>query len=143
MCRMALWTFFDYITEDNHNLIEDWYSFQDPEVQAEFDATLFVLAATDDWEDPHVEEFKALTRKHMGLGEVRFHISAFAPGAKRPHRRRFRPVGIWPGFVHREFILLLGCEKRGKQFIPHDAFGVALTHKALLEAGRGTTREHV
>jgi hypothetical protein len=140
---MALWRFFDYITEGGENLINDWYTVQDPEVQAQFDATLLILSATENWEDERVEEFKPLERQHAGLGEIIFHINAIAPGARRPHRRRFRPVGIWPTTVYREFILLLGCEKRGRQYIPHDAFGMALTHKAALEEGKGTTREHV
>ncbi len=140
---MALWRFFDYVTEDDHNLIEEWYAVQDPEVQAQFDATLFVLGATEDWEAEDVEEFKPLTRNHAGLGEVVFHINALAPGAKKAHRRRFRPVGIWPPAVNREFVLILGCEKSRSTYMPHDAFGTALRHKALLEAGRGTIREHI
>lgn len=140
---MALWGFFDYITEDGDNLIADWYDAQDPEVQAQFDATLFLLGATEDWEDEKVKEFKPLTEKHVGLGEVRFHVNALAPGAKRPHLRRFRPVGTWPPTVDHEFVLILGCEKSGRTFMPHNAFDLALDHKARLEQGRGTTRERI
>jgi hypothetical protein len=140
---MALWKFFNYVTEDNRNLMDEWYTAQDPEVQAEFDATLFILGATEDWEDENVEEFKALTKAHAGLGEIRFSVDALASGAKKPHRRRFRPVGIWPPAMNREFVLILGCEKSGRTFIPHDAFGVALRHKALLEQGRGTISERI
>ena len=125
------------------SVVEQWYIAQDPEVQAEFDATLLILRATEDWEDRSVKEFKTLTRRHAGLGEVVFHINTLAPGAKRPHRRRFRPVGIWPPTADREFVLILGCEKRGREFIPHDAFGKALVYKAMLEQGRGTTRERL
>jgi hypothetical protein len=140
---MALWRFFDYITESGDNVIMDWYGVQDPEVQVQFDVTLLILGATENWESDRVEEFKPLERQHIGLGEIIFHINALAPGARRPHRRRFRPVGIWPTAVYREFILLLGCEKRGRQFIPHDAFGVALRYKTAFEQGIGTTHEHV
>jgi hypothetical protein len=140
---MAGWRFFDYVTEDNQNLVAEWYVLQDPEVQAQFDATLLILGATNDWEHEDVEEFKALTKDHVGLGEIRFHVNALAPGAKRPHRRRFRPVGIWPPANAHEFVLILGCEKRGKTFIPHDAFGAALRYRALLEKGKGTTRERI
>jgi hypothetical protein len=139
---MALWSFWDYITEDNQDLIADWYALQDDDVQAQFDATLLILSATEDWESEHLEVFKSLKREHAGLGEIRFHVMALAPGAARPHRRRFRPVGIWPA-VNREFILILGCEKSGRTFIPHDAFGLAIRHKALLEEGRGMIRERV
>jgi hypothetical protein len=140
---MGLWKFFDYVTEDNVNLMEEWYKVQDPEVRARFDATLFILGATEDWDDENVEEFKALTKAHAGLGEVRFFVDALTPGAKRPHKRRFRPVGIWPPIISREFIMILGCEKSGRTFKPHDAFGLAVRHKALLEQGRGTTNERI
>lgn len=121
----------------------EWYATQDPEVQAQFDATLFILSATKDWEDENVEEFKALTKAHAGLGEIRFFVDALASGARRPHRRRFRPVGIWPPAENRKFAIILGCEKSGRTFIPHDAFYVALRHKNLLEQGRGTTSEWI
>jgi hypothetical protein len=140
---MALWRFFNYITEHGDNLIADWYDAQDPEVQAQFDATLFLLGATEDWGDEKVMEFKPLTGKHVGLGEIRFHVIALAPGAKRPHRRRFRPVGIWPPRVDHEFVLILGCEKSGRTFIPHNAFDLALNYKSLIEQGRGTISERI
>jgi hypothetical protein len=140
---MALWRFYDYVTDENQHLLEDWYQAQDPKVQAQFDATLFILGATDDWENESVEEFKPLTEKHHGLGEVRFYVDAIAPGAKRPHRRRFRPVGIWPSIIDREFILILGCEKSGRSSIPHGAFDSALKHKAQFEQGRGTLHERI
>ncbi len=140
---MASWKFFDYITQEDRNLIGEWYDSQDTKVQAEFDATLLILTAIDDWEDDEVEEFKPLTNKHRGLGEVRFYVDSLAPGAKRPHRRRFRPVGVWPPSAPREFVLLLGCEKIGRQMVPHDAFGVALKHKTMLENGKGRVREHI
>src|SRR5487761_1527528 len=117
---MALWRLFDYITEDGHNLVAEWYEAQDPEVQAEFDATLLILSATENWDNEDLKEFKVLTKKHVGLGEVRFHVNALARGAKHPHRRRFRPVGIWPPAVDREFVLILGCEKSGRTFTPDD-----------------------
>jgi len=104
---------------------------------------LLILGATDDWQARKFLGFKALSETHPGLGEMRFHIQALAPGAARPYRRRFRPVGIWPTWNIKEFIFILGCEKRGRQLIPHDAFGVALTHRARLEEGRGSIRERI
>ena len=98
----------DYVTEDGQNLILDWYEIQDDAVRAQFDVTLDILKAVQDWTDEDVEEFKPLTKKHVGLGEIRFDVPALAPGAKRPHKRRFRPVGIWPSLNDGEFILILG-----------------------------------
>jgi hypothetical protein len=141
---MALWRFLDYVTEDGRNLIQEWYAEQDAAVQAQFDATLFMLGAFDDWEDPSLLEFRPLSRKHIGLGEVRFHLSTTTAGAKRPHRRRFRPVGIWPVLAEREFILLLGCEKTRMTYKPHGAFDVAAALRAaLVDQGKGTTCEHI
>jgi hypothetical protein len=137
-----LWTFWDYVTEDNHNLIAEWYLQQDPGVQAEFDVTIGILRATDEWDRPDVREFKVLTGRNVGLGEIRFHVLATAPGSKNPFRRRFRPVGIWPVTTPYEFTLILGCEKRRATYTPHAAFDLALKHKANLEQGRGTTIEH-
>ena len=140
---MDLWRFYDYVTADGQHLIEEWYQAQDPEVQAQFDVTLLILRATDDWEHEDVEEFKPLTKKHRGLGEVRFYIDALAPGARKPHRRRFRPVGIWPSVIDREFVLILGCEKSGRSLIPHGAFDTALGHKVQFEQGKGALRERI
>jgi len=140
---MAFWKIFEYITEEGQNLMDQWYAVQHPEVQAQFDATLLILGSTENWEDESTEEFKPLSVTHPGLGEVRFHVNAHAPGARRPHRRRFRPVGIWPPTTSREFVLILGCEKSGRTFTPHDAFGRALRYKALFDQGKGTTRERI
>jgi hypothetical protein len=138
---MASWRFMDYCTDDGRNLIQEWYAAQDDAVKVAFDATLFTLAATEDWEAASVQEFKVLTERHAGLGEIRFDVEAKEPGWKKPRKRRFRPVGIWhPG--EREFILLLGCEKSGRIYTPLNAFDLALEYKAQFEQGRGTIREH-
>ena len=114
---MAFWRFFDYWTcpaEGERNLIQEWYDAQEDAVQAQFDATLFTLAATEDWTDPELEEFKVLTGRHLGLGEIRFAIDV-RPAGRRQFKRRFRPVGIWPP-EHLDFIILLGCEKSGRGY---------------------------
>jgi hypothetical protein len=141
---MSLWRFFDYVTEDGHDLVEEWFQEQDPEVRARFKATLLILRGTEDWEDPSVKEFKPLTKEHKGLGEVRFHVEALAPGATRRHRRRFRPVGPWPPEEDRRFVLILGCEKsRMTCMESHKVFDSALRYKALLGQGKGTIRERI
>ncbi len=131
---MALWRIRAYHLENRSCPIEDWYEAQDEEVQAEFDATLTTLGATVDWTDTW--QFKVLTRNHTGLGEIRFKLQG-------PPVRRFRPVGIWPPVVEREFILLLGCEKRGHVYVPHDAFTLALDYKRRLEAGTGEVYDYL
>jgi hypothetical protein len=140
---MALWKFFDYVTADSQNLIRSWYESQDKAVQAQFDVTLLILGGMEDWEDETaLEFFKPLVNKHLGLGEIRFYIDERPIGAKKPRRRRFRPVGIWPTALEHEFILILGCEETRMTYIPVAAFDMALLHKTELEKGRGSIHEH-
>ena len=58
--------------------------------------------------------------------------------------RKFRPVGVFRP-LSREFVFILGCEKRmgGLIYIPDKAFDTALAHKADLNAGKGSLHEHV
>ncbi|MGH9327690.1 MAG: hypothetical protein ACRD2B_13555 [Terriglobia bacterium] len=130
---MPLWTFKVYCLEGGACPIRDWYIMQEIEVQAAFDATLITLAATEDWED--TKHFKALRREHEGLGEIRFAL-------EKPFIRRFRPVGIWPPVIDREFIFLLGCEKSRGVYDPDGAFDLALHYKHQLEAGIGELHEY-
>ena len=130
---MPLWRFMAYHVDPESCPIQDWYQVQGEEVQARFDASLATLGATADWMDTW--QFKALTRNHAGLGEIRFKIDGTPI-------RRFRPVGIWPPLVEREFILLLGCEKHRNLYIPADAFTLALEYRRLLEAGIGEIHEY-
>jgi hypothetical protein len=140
---MAVWRFFDYVTNDERDLLEDWYQAQGPEVQAEFDVTIALLAATENWEDDEFLGFKKLQNKHLGLGEMRFHIVVTPPSSRRRYKRRFRPVGIWPCQTAGEFIFILGCEKSGRNYIPHAAFDLALGYKTEFEHGRGVARERL
>jgi hypothetical protein len=116
--------------------VKDWYEVQDDDVQAAFDVTVSILLDYRDWGDDH-HEFKVLNRQHVGLGEIRFKVDT-------PNERKFRPVGIWPPLAHREFILLMGCEKpRRGVYIPPDAFTQALEYKRMLEAGIGEVRDYL
>lgn len=132
---MALWRFMDYCTEDGRNLIQEWYAAQAEAVKAAFDATLFILAATEDWTVKKFDGFKILTERHVGLGEIRFDLML------NRKKRKFRPVGIWPP-SGRDFMILLGCEKSGRIYTPLNAFDLALEYKAQFEQGRGTICEH-
>jgi hypothetical protein len=137
---MVAWRFLDYVREDGVNLIGEWLSRQDARVRAQFDATLLLLRATEDWTASHVQEFKVLTGTHLGLGEIRFHIVIQRKGAKTTHRRRFRPVGPWPP-KGSDFVILLGCEKSGRIYNPPYAFDAALVYAKELADGKGSTRE--
>jgi transcriptional regulator with XRE-family HTH domain len=133
---MALWSFLDYRTGDEvpRNLIQTWYGQQTVDVQAEFDATVATLAATEDWRK--AKEFKLLKRKHLGLAELRFSVKSKKHG--KGLIRKFRPVGIWRE-EEREFVFLLGCEKARGAYTPPDAFDRALDYLTKLGRGEGDT----
>jgi hypothetical protein len=133
---MPLWRFFDYINEDGENLIDDWYKAQDDDsIRVQFDATAFLLSATEDWTHRRVKAFKVLTGRHVGLCELRFTVETARV------KRRFRPLGIWRK-DSRDFVLLGGCEKSGRILFPSNAFELAVHYKTEFEEGRGRIREH-
>ena len=132
---MAIWQIKAYWLPGDTCPIQDWYRAQDVEAQAVFDATLGTLTATVDWAD--TKSFGELKRDHAGLGEIRFRLEG-------PEKRRFRPVGIWPPITEREFILLVGCEKkRNGVLIPENAFTLALEYRRRLADGEGRIDEYV
>lgn len=141
---MTPWAFRVYVTEEGRCLINEWYAAQDENVRAEFDVTIAILAQTDDWTEPEIAEFKLLTGRHAspGLGEIRFYVDAVTPGARRPRRRRFRPIGVLRP-EQREFVLILGCEKFRMNTVPAGAFDEALRYKTEFDEGRGWTRDYV
>jgi len=132
---MPLWRIKAYYLQGGTCPIRDWYRRQDIPVQAEFDAALTTLRATEDWTDTKV--FGVMKKDQVGLGEIRFKL-------EKPIERRFRPVGIWPPIVEWEFILLVGCEKkRDGILIPLMAFTLALDYKRRLENAEGEVRDYI
>jgi hypothetical protein len=137
---MSLWTIHAYHLAGCFCPIQEWYRAQGIrahgiEVQAQFDAALGILKAEVDWTDTKL--FKVLTKKHRGLGEIRFRLEG-------PPVRRFRPVGIWPPLIAYEFILLVGCEKVGGRYIPEDALTRALEYRRrFIDDGEGNIHEYV
>lgn len=138
---MPSWKFLDYVDPFGRNYVEEWYQSQDAEVRAEFDATLLILRGTEDWKGKRVKEFKELHRLHPGLSEIKFEVEAKHPDGRK-YQRHFRPAGIWRP-QHRDFIILLGCEKSGRIYTPLNAFDTAMRHKADFEHGQGRTHERL
>ncbi len=135
---MALWRFLEYQTDEQERHFRDWYELQIPIIQATLDATLVTLGATENWDDPELENFKVFTRKpgHLGLAQVQFEI---IQGKKK---RQFRVLGLWRQ-EQREFILLVGFEKNGRSPNPPNAFEVAQDLRMQIEDGRGLIYDHV
>src|SRR5207247_953370 len=90
---MTPWKFWDYLTEEHANPIQNWYTAQSVEVQAALDETVRTLKVTDDWLQPGIKQFKELRRKHAGLSELRFWAQ----------KRKFRATGLFRPAA-REFI---------------------------------------
>ncbi len=133
---MALWRIMAYYLQGGTCPFLNWYRNQEISVQALFDATLDILRETEDWED--TKSFQPLKREHAGLGEIRFKLEE-----RGREVRRFRPVGIWPPLMEREFILLVGCEKRPRAaYDPADAFIKALEYRRRLLDGEGDARDY-
>ena len=140
---MALWKLFEYVDANGKNWCGDWYNEQDPAVQAAFDSTWYILRSKpkEGWTDRDVEEFKVLTNRNQGLGEIRFQYVVQSKG--KDHKRRFRPVGPWPTNGN-NFVILRGCEKHHKgTYIPAGAFDLAQKQAADLAKGKGSIRERI
>lgn len=137
---MLMWRILDYFTEQGTCPIREWYVNQAPAVRAAFDATVFILRGINDWLAPEVKEFKLLDAPHEGLGEIRFDVEERGERG-RMRKRRFRPAGLYRP-EQREFVLLVGCEKGGRNYWPPKPFDQALKYKALFEQGRGVTGDH-
>lgn len=134
---MPLWRFMDYHPEGGGCPITQWYEAQDVEVRAAFDATLIVLADTEDWADEELLSFDVFVRKpeHLGLAQVKFYT------IRNGKKRNFRAVGLWRQ-EQREFIFLGAFEKSGRTTIPPGAFRDILNWRIELEKKKGRIHEH-
>jgi hypothetical protein len=140
---MAFWQFFDYITEDNKNPLSDWYGTLEPDEKAIFDILVKQLAETEDWAAVKKKrrKYKELEWEDIGLTQLIFETERRYLG--RHFKKQFRPIGIWKKDEW-QFIFLNGCQKHGVLgTTPPDAFKEARRLREQLEAGRGTTREHI
>jgi Phage derived protein Gp49-like (DUF891) len=125
---MAVWRFFDFHSEANNNLIEEWYKARDAQVRADFDTTLKNLSIASDWRG--MKEFKHLGRK--GLCEIRFKTANV----------QYRVAGFFgPG--ERTFSLFVGAVKKQKVYDPPDAFDRAIKRRDGLKQGKGSLRERI
>src|SRR5262245_9303943 len=109
---MEPWRFQDYWPYEGLNPIRRWEEAQDVDVRAAFDAVLNVLAQTEDWLAPEMQElFRLLERDEEGLGEIVFATRFKRRGAKKFTDRNFR-VFAKLRLEDRDCVLFIGCEKR-------------------------------
>jgi hypothetical protein len=128
-----VWRFNDYV-ENDRNVIEQWIAGR-ASIEAELDVILAHLARRpiEDW--PNFYCFKWLEAdKYAGLGEFRFTL----------HGWEQRPVGC-VGRSPEEFVLLVGCAKRGGIYFPAPPhpFDVAVARRAAYDANPTSVVERI
>jgi hypothetical protein len=127
---MNHWEFAYYQTEDEQDLTKQWYVAQNADVQAVFDSIVKVLEGTERLDNR--KDFLPLKKRHWGLWEIRFSLDGIV---------KHRPVGFFTLSYH-QFVLVLGCSKRGGNYQPLNAFDMALEYrKIFLNEGRGSIHE--
>jgi hypothetical protein len=139
---MAMWQFFDYITDGGRAPVEDWLvNHLLPAEQAEFEVAIDYLQRIEDWDSVKKasRKYRELVRELQGLTELKFSVTVQIMG--RNLKKHFRPLGILKR-DQRQFIFLGGFQKGNPNPIPVDAFTDALRYKREYEQDRGDIREH-
>lgn len=139
---MAMWQFFDYITDGGEVPVENWVANHLLLAeQAEFAVAIDYLQRIEDWDSVRKasRKYRELDRNLQGLTELKFSVTTQAMG--RNFKKHFRPLGVLKR-EQQQFIFLGGFQKGNPDPIPADAFINALRYKQEYEQNRGTTREH-
>jgi hypothetical protein len=139
---MAMWPFFDYITDGGKVPVEEWaVNHLVLAEQAEFDVAVDYLQRIEDWGSVKKarRKYRELQRELQGLTELKFSVTVQIMG--RNLKKHFRPLGILKR-DQRQFIFLGGFQKGNPGPIPVDAFTDALRYKREYEQDRGDIREH-
>lgn len=126
---MAYWVFMDYVSPTGTNQIKKWAN-KNLTFQSRFDleALLKMLAKQRQWGYP---DFKVLSGKHSGFGEVRFKSKQGTP---------LRVIGM-KGEAADQYILLIGCSHK-ETYDPPNALDTAIQRKKELANKTGTICEH-
>lgn len=128
---MPNWTFWDYLSDQGKNYIEDWVEKTlSVSEQEEFSALLRNLRNMDRWK--HEPFYKSISAgKTRGLGELRFDGD----------RKKLRVFGAdEKGSINR-YVLLIGCSHKQRVYDPPNAMETAARRKGFLESGIGKLRE--
>jgi len=120
----------DYVSPAGINQIKKW-SKKSLTVQSrsDFETMLAILAKQKQWGNP---DFKILSGKNSGMGEIRFKSAQGTP---------IRVVGM-KGETGGQYILLIGCSHKGKVYDPPDALDTAIQRKKTLATRTGSICEH-
>lgn len=99
------WTFRCYAAKGQGGSFDGWYASRTPEVQAEIDAALEILAKARKWELPYFDNLHGACE---GLGEIRIDVTRESASGEK--RECYRILGF-NGPERRDFTLLCGFLK--------------------------------
>lgn len=115
---MAIWTFFDYVSPVGNNLILKWMQKLTVQERSDLDTLLDILSNQKRWQKP---EFRWLSGKQQGLGEIRF---------KSAQKTPLRLIGT-KGREPNQFIFLIGCSHKDN-YDPPNALDTAVKNNKKL-----------
>jgi hypothetical protein len=122
------WRLLQYLSSGGRGAIDDWRkSLPVNPQQADLDTFLKMMVKLDKWEYPHI---KPLTGPHAGLTELRWKSGGL----------QHRIVGYRTG--EHEYLMLVGCTHRGKQYNPSDALNTARRRKQQIEQKEALSNEY-
>lgn len=126
---MAIWTFYDYVSQSGKNEIAEWVRNElSPTGEEKFEARLDYLGGVErhEWKRPHFAPLKDCD----GITEIRF------PADKKEHR-----VFGFFGPERHEYTMVLGWIKKNGDYGPECK--IAINRMKLIQsAGRRQIREH-
>lgn len=108
-------------------MIDDWLGRQSADVRAAMDVALEFLQQRprNEWRRP---EFDLLSGKFRAIGEIRLKVD-----------KQYRILGSFgPG--HGEFTLLVGSNKKGRNYDPPNAMDTALDRLGQMKANGSRSR---
>jgi len=129
---VRFWTFNDYITGSDRNVITDWINSQpagtSQRLKSALNTLLMLLEGQQVLERPSVGQLRG--KQCRGLFELVLFVDNI----------QFRPIGCY-GPTAREFTLLAGAIEKGRKLIPVDICDTANRRKADI-AQRRHVRVH-
>jgi hypothetical protein len=126
---MARWEFRQYVQQSGRNRVLKWCDELSTKERAKLDRLIQTLEKLEQWTEP---QFKTLSGKHAGLGELRW-------GGDQ--NRQLRLLGC-RGPQSGQYTLLLGCSHKDRRYTPTDALDTAVAEMKRLKQRIGGTCEH-
>jgi hypothetical protein len=128
----GVWTFWDFVSLDGSNPIDDWYQSLSEEAMSSFDA---LLKANQKIKlQIHWLGFKGFL-KGAKLQDERIWELQFSAD-----KRQYRVLGKF-GDVRKQVILLVGCYHKGNVYTPPDALDLAPKRAKALREGKARIYE--